>query len=105
MPKRFFKIRLSEDSEIQVFIETASGLIIGFVVKLVLKSNGAQYEVIRFDSGHNCPHKDILDVSGKSIRKIWYDFLGNKEALNLSIQDLKDNYKLYIERFRKWLKK
>ena len=105
MAKRFFRIRLSEDSEIQVFIETASGLIISFVVKLVLRINSAQYEVIRFDSGHNCPHKDILDASGKSTRKIWYDFLGNKEALNLSIQDLKDNYKLYIERFRKWLKK
>ena len=105
MPKRFFRIQVSEDSEIQVFIEAASGLIINFVVKLVLRINGAEHEVIRFDSGHNCPHKDILDVGGKSTRKIWYDFLGNKEALNLSIQDLKDNYKLYIERFRKWLKK
>jgi hypothetical protein len=105
MARRFFKIKLSEDAEIQVFIETVSGLIINFVVKLVLGINSAQYEVIRFDSGHNCPHKDILDVGGEVTRKIWYEFLGNKEALNLSIQDLKDNYKLYIERFRKWLKK
>ncbi len=35
MARRFFKIKLSEDAEIQVFIEIVSGLIVNFVVKLI----------------------------------------------------------------------
>jgi hypothetical protein len=39
MARRFFKIKLSEDAEIQVFIEIVSGLIVNFVVKLILTIN------------------------------------------------------------------
>ena len=59
MARRFFKIKVSEDAEIQVFIEIVSGLIVNFVVKLILTINSDQYEIIRFDSGHNCPHKGL----------------------------------------------
>jgi hypothetical protein len=68
--KRYFKINLSDNVEIHVFFETASGLIINFVVKLFLRLEDTYYEVVRFDSGHNCPHKDILNAQGKVIRKI-----------------------------------
>ena len=105
MPKRYFKIDLSGGAQIHVFFQTASGLIINFVVKLILKMNGTNYEVVRFDSGHNCPHKDILDIQGRVVKKVWYEFLDNKQALDLGIKDLKDNHELYIERFKKWLKK
>jgi len=47
----------------------------------------------------------VLNVEGKVIRKIWYDFLDHKQALDVAIKDLKDNHELYIERFIKWLKK
>jgi hypothetical protein len=103
--RRYFKINLSDDVEIHVFFETASGLIINFMVKLVLKLEDIYYEVVRFDSGHNCPHKDILNAEGKVIRKVWYEFADNQQALDLAIKDLKDNYKFYIERFAKWLQK
>ena len=105
MSRRYFKISLSADIEIHVFFETASGLIINFMVKLVLKLGDTYYEVVRFDSGHNCPHKDILNPQGRVIRKIWYEFADNQQALDLGIKDLKDNYKFYIERFREWLQK
>ena len=36
MPKKYFKIALPGNAEIHVFFETANGLIINFVVKLVL---------------------------------------------------------------------
>lgn len=104
MPKRYFKIDLTGDAEIHVFFETVNGIIINFVVKLIFRVNDRYYEVVRFDSGHNCPHKDILDQQGKVIRKVWYEFLDNKQALDMGIKDLKDNYDLYIERFKKWLK-
>jgi hypothetical protein len=62
------------------------------------------------DSGHRCPHKDILipsengfsdgiipDVEGKVLRKVWYDFLDNSQALTMAVTDIKDNHE-FIKR-------
>ena len=105
MSKKYYKIVLDAGVEINVFFETMSGLIITFVVKLTLNVSGVYHEVIRYDSAHNCPHKDILDVNGNVKRKVWFDLLDNKQALDLAVKDLKDNYELYVERFLRWLKK
>jgi len=105
MPKKYFIIELQDGSQIHVFFETSSGIIINFVVKLVMKHKNRYYDVVRFDTAHDCPHKDILDQKGNILRKTWYEFLDNKQALDLAIKDLKDNREIYIERFKKWLKK
>ena len=105
MPKKYFIIELPDGAEIHVFFETANGLILSFVVKLVFKIGNIYHEVVRFDSGHECPHKDILDVNGHVKRKVWFKLLDNKQGLDLGIRDLKDNHEIYIERFKKWLKK
>ncbi len=52
-----------------------------------------------------CRHKDTLNPNGEVMRKVWLDLLDNKQALDLGIKDLKDNYSLYVERFNSWLKK
>jgi len=75
-----------------------------FVVKLLCEFSGKWHEVLRYDGGHGCPHKDILDPSGRVIRKIWYDFLSNSQALTMAISDMKDNYEFYKERYLEWLK-
>ena len=105
MPKKYFKIELSSGAEIHVYFETANGLIVDFVVKLIIKIGQVFYEVIRFDSAHGCPHKDILTPDGSIKRKVWYELLDNNQALDLAVRDLKDNSDIYIERFKKWLKK
>jgi hypothetical protein len=105
MPKKYYRIDLGEGLEIHVHFVTASGLITDFVVKLLLLLDDRYYEVIRYDSAHNCPHKDVLDNEGKVIRKVWFELLDNKEGLNLAIKDLKDNCQLYAERFERWVTK
>jgi hypothetical protein len=80
-------------------------LSVDFVVKLIVKIGQEFYEVIRFDSAHGCPHKDILVPDGSIKRKVWYELFDNNQALDLAVRDLKDNFEIYIERFRKWLKK
>jgi hypothetical protein len=105
MPKKFYRIFLSGDAEIHVVFETMNGMIVQFVVKLIVSIGQDWYEVARFDGGHGCPHKDILDSEGKVVRKIWYEFLDNKQALDLGIKDLKEHHESYMEGFRKWLKK
>jgi hypothetical protein len=80
-------------------------MIIQFVVKLIWKTDNDIYEVIRFDGGHGCPHKDNLAPNGQVIKKIWYEFLDNKQALDLGIKDIKEHHGFYIERFKTWLEK
>jgi len=70
MAEKFFRIIISEEAEINVFIMIISGLVVNFVVKLILKANDKFFEVIRFDSGHECPHKDILKPNGDLSRKV-----------------------------------
>lgn len=105
MPQKYYKIILTDDVEIHISFETLNGSLIRFVVKLVLKGDDSFFELVRFDSAHGCPHKDTLNPNGEVVRKVWLDLLSNKQALDLGIKDLKDNYSLYVERFNKWLKK
>jgi len=104
MSEKFFKIIISDEVEVNVYIMIISGLVVNFVVKLLLKVNGHFLEVIRFDSGHECPHKDVLKPNGDLIRKTWYESLDNEQALDIAVKDLKENYVFYIERFKKWLR-
>jgi len=105
MPIRYYVVTLKNGAEIHVLFETSHGILLRFVVKLVLREENNYYEIIRFDSAHDCPHKDILGLDGKVKRKVWFESLDLKQGLDVAIKDLKDNYELYIERYRKWQKK
>jgi hypothetical protein len=105
MPERYYVVELEDGAVIHVFFETARGRLVQFVVKLVIRTEGIYREVVRFDSAHDCPHKDILDVDGRVRRKVWFESLDNKQGLDLAVRDLRTNYKLYIERYKKWQKK
>jgi hypothetical protein len=105
MSEKFFKIIISGEAEINVFISIISGLVVDFVVKLILKINGNVFEVVRYDSGHECPHKDILKPDGTLDRKVWYESLDNQQALDIAVKDLKENQHFYIERFKRWPKR
>ena len=80
-------------------------MVINYVVKLVIRVDEKYYEIIRFDSAHGCPHKDTIDDKEEVVRKTWFESLDNMQGLDMAVKDLKDNYELYIERFKKWLRK
>ncbi|MFZ4854812.1 MAG: DUF7718 family protein [Desulfuromonadaceae bacterium] len=105
MPERYYVIDLEHGVQIHVFFETSQGILITYVVKLVLKQDDGYHEIIRFDTAHDCPHKDILGIDGKVKRKVWFEMLENKQGLDIAVKDLKDNYEMYIERYMKWQKK
>jgi hypothetical protein len=104
MDKEYF-LELEEGAIAYVYFKTTKGDVSEFVVKLLTLFEGEWHEVIRYDSGHGCPHKDILNINGEVIRKVWYDFLDNEQALTMAITDIKDNYEFYKERYEKWLKR
>jgi hypothetical protein len=87
-----------------VSFKAEKGEVIEFVVKLLCLFEGEWHEVLRYDSGHGCPHKDILNIDGEVIRKVWYDFLDNGQALTMAITDIKESFEFYKERYYKWLK-
>jgi hypothetical protein len=103
MDKEYF-LELEEGAIAYVYFKTTKGDVSEFLVKLLTLFEGEWHEVIRYDSGHGCPHKDILNINGEVIRKVWYDFLDNGQALTMAITDIKDNYEFYKERYQKWLK-
>ena len=103
MDKEYF-FEIEEGTIAYVYFKTNKGDVTEFVVKLLSVFEGEWHEIIRYDSGHNCPHKDILNRDGEVIRKVWYDFLDNGQALTMAIKDIKDNVEFYIERYRRWLK-
>jgi hypothetical protein len=84
MPKKYYKIDLGNGAEIHVYFEVLNGLIINFVVKLVLIQNDGYREIIRFDSAHGCPHKDIIDA-GTVIRKVWRQLQNVLSCPNASV--------------------
>lgn len=103
MEKEYF-LEIVEETVIYVYFRTTKGEVTEFVVKLLSRFEGEWYEIVRYDSGHGCPHKDILNVDGEVIRKIWYEFLDNGQTLTMAITDIKDNLEFYKERFQKWLR-
>lgn len=103
MDKEYF-IEIDEDAVIYVFFSTKEGEVLQFVVKCLAEFEGEWYEILRYDSGHDCPHKDILDIHGNILRKVWYDFLNNAQAMTMAVTDIKDNVEFYKERYREWLK-
>jgi len=103
LDKEYF-LEITEETIAYVYFKTERGNVTEFVVKLLSIFDGKWHEIIRYDSGHGCPHKDILNIDGKPIKKVWYDFLDNSQALTMAITDIKDNFEFYKERYKKWLK-
>jgi hypothetical protein len=101
--KEYF-LEITERTIVYVYLKTEKGKVTEFIVKLLSLIEDEWHEIVRYDSGHDCPHKDIITIDGKVIRKVWYDFLDNGQALSMAITDIKDNFEFYEERYRKWLK-
>ncbi len=102
MPEKSFIIRLGANVFIFVYFVTERGNIGRFVVKLNIFQDGKYFEVARYDSGLHQPHMDIIRPDGSKERTIDYSILENDQALNIAIQDFKNNWNIYIERWNKW---
>ena len=102
MPEKSFIIRLSANAFLFVYFVTEKGNIGRFVVKLNIFRDGVYHEIARYDSGLHQPHMDIIRPDGCKERTIDYGILENDQALNMAIQDFKNNWDVYIERWNKW---
>jgi len=92
MPEKSFIIRLSATAFIFVYFVTERGNVGKFVAKLNIIRNGKYIEIARYDSGLHEPHLDIIGPDGGKKRIIDYSILENDQALNVAIQDFKNNW-------------
>ena len=69
MDKEYF-LEIAEGIIAYVYFKTEKREVTEFVVKLLSMFEGEWHEIIRYDSGHDCPHKDILNIDGEVIRKV-----------------------------------
>ncbi|HFC97707.1 MAG TPA: hypothetical protein ENJ40_04510 [Thermosulfurimonas dismutans] len=98
MTERYFVIELDDNAAIHVWFSYHRGRVTAFAVKLLYQD----IEIVRYDSGHGRPHKDILHPNPSKRRKVWYN-VDNDAALSMAIMELKAEYQLYIERYLRWL--
>ena len=76
----------------------------GFVVNYVADIEGKSYSVVRFDTAHGFPHKDICRPDGTVEHK---ERLPGGDLLALAdaaIDDIKSRWEEYRARFERWLK-
>ena len=73
---------------------------VSFVVRLMLQMNERWVNVVRYDTAHGLPHRDVLDQRGRVVRKDWLTCLTFEEALTHAKNDLVQNYESYLEKFQ-----
>jgi hypothetical protein len=98
--ERDFEIQPEEQVRYRVQFTTARGRVTKFVVQLEVRVNSEWRPVVRYNTAHGRPHRDIYRTDG-SVLKQWLD-LGFSEALTYAVREIKDNWRRYAEG---WLKK
>jgi hypothetical protein len=93
-----FEVPLKGGFYLAVEIESLAGQIIGFVVRL-MKMAEPDVNVVRYDTAHNLPHRDMLGRKKGLLRKDWLVGMRLKDALQYAINDLKMNYERYDQIF------
>jgi len=72
--------------------------VIEFTVQLETRVKDKWYPVVRYDTKHGFAHKDVINFDG-SIEKFNLGVSNYNIGMTLAEQDLKSNWKKYIEKF------
>lgn len=74
--------------------------IVEFRIQLEIMVAGYWYAVVRYDTAHGRPHRDILRPNGSQIKE-WLDGDSIAEALTFGQKDIMKNWTVYRDRFLK----
>jgi hypothetical protein len=66
--------------------------------------NDAWYPIVRYDTVHGKPHRDILIPDGEQ-SKNWFEGYSVADVLTIGQKDILDNWLAYSDRFIKEIKK
>jgi len=101
MDEREFFIPLP-DAGLRVRYLKDRGRILRFVVQLEALIDQLWTPVVRYDNAHHFVHRDDLKPDGSQIKTPPMAFANNEDAFNFALQDLRTNFRYYIERYDRW---
>ncbi len=78
--------------------------IVEFRIQLEILVDNEWHPVVRYDTAHGKPHRDILTPGGEQ-SKNWFEGYSIAEVLTIGQKDIMDNWLVYRDRFVKELKK
>lgn len=103
MPKKFYEFDLEDGPQVnwaRVRVETERGDPTSFTVQYETTIDEERVPVVRYDTAHGRPHRDLLDRQGRTVGKRFLpEHWTIKEALNHARKDIGDNWGDYRERF------
>jgi len=99
--KGHITVPLSEQDRLEIEIEKEGGRVTGFVINYVATVAGQDHSVVRFDTCHGFPHKDEMYRDGGLRRKERLPELNGHQLVDLAIDDIKTNWKIYRRRFER----
>jgi hypothetical protein len=78
--------------------------IVEFRIQLEILVDGEWYAVVRYDTAHGKPHRDILRPNGEQT-KDWFEGYSVADVLTIGQSDIMENWASYREQFIKEMKK
>ena len=96
MPTTSYTYPLDPLNWIRVTIHIAHPrTVTGFTMQYEAVIDGRTYPVVRYDSAHGYPHRDLLDVEGRNVGKLWLAGWDVTTALDHARKDLRANWRAY----------
>lgn len=92
-------IPLTEEDRLEVTIEKERGTVKGFVINYVATVSGKDHSVVRYDTRHGFPHKDVVGQDGRVEHKEQLPNLDWHTLVDIAIDDLKANWQTHRRRF------
>jgi len=99
-----FSLSSNLEDRIRVYAKKEKGKILGFTVQYEAFFEGKWHPIIRYDTAHGFPHKDVLHPDGLTDKQPLY-FMNYNLAFTYAIQDIKMLWKWYKESYEKEMKK
>lgn len=78
--------------------------IVEFRIQLEIFVDKEWYAVVRYDTAHGKPHRDILHPNGEQT-KDWFEGYSVEDVLTIGQKDIMDNWLAYRDRFIKEMKR
>lgn len=99
MPKESdFVLFLDPNTPLRIRFRQDRNVVLEFLVQLEAMSDSEWRAVVRYDSAHGRPHRDILDRRGREVSKQWLPGSFN-DVLTLGIKDLRQDWRRYVNAF------
>ena len=107
MPEREFLIYLDPESRLcryRHYHVSKGSEIVEFRIQLEILVADEWYPIVRYDTAHGKPHRDILAPYGEQ-SKDWFEGYSVADVLTIGQKDIMDNWSAYRDRFIKEIKK